>query len=344
VTEDPGSGNLILHVENTSTGMVEKHVVALVVLATGVQPRPETDQIRELLALQLHPEGFLLEAHPKLLPVDAPVRGVFYAGCAEGPKDIKESVTQASAAAGRALRLMSQGFITAEPYTVSVLADRCQKCGLCLKVCPYGAFEWEKGAVAKPIKARCAGCGTCAAECRFDAIVAPQFTNEQLMAQVAAALAEAPETKSVVFACNWCSYAAADTAGLSRFQYPARQVIIRTMCSGRVSEQHILRAFELGAPMVLVSGCHFADCHYINANRQTQKRVERLWDKLESWGIRPERLQLEWISAAEGPRFAHVMQEIEKLRARVTASEIAATKRILKQVLKPQSKKHGRAQ
>jgi coenzyme F420-reducing hydrogenase delta subunit/DNA-directed RNA polymerase subunit RPC12/RpoP len=102
------------------------------------------------------------------------------------------------------------------------------------------------------------------------------------------------------------------------------------MCSGRVAEEFVLKAFELGAPVVLVSGCHFADCHYLNANRHTQRRVERLWDKLEAWGIRPERLQLEWISAAQGQRFVYTMQELEKLRQTVTPEEIEVTKRILK--------------
>jgi heterodisulfide reductase subunit A len=103
------------------------------------------------------------------------------------------------------------------------------------------------------------------------------------------------------------------------------------MCSGRVSEKLVLRAFELGAPVVLVSGCHFVDCHYIDANRATQKRVEKLWDKLETLGIRPARLQLEWISSAQGQRFADVMQAVEKLRQAVTGREIAHTRRVLKQ-------------
>ena len=81
------------------------------------------------------------------------------------------------------------------------------------------------------------------------------------------------------------------------------------MCSARVSEEMVLEAFRCGAPVVLVSGCHYADCHYINANRQTVKRIQKLWDKLEKAGIRPERLQLEWISAAEGARFAAVIDE-----------------------------------
>jgi len=334
-----GNGALALHVENTETSKLETHEADLVVLATGVQPRAEARALQQLLSLQLHPEGFLLEAHPKLRPVDAPARGMYYAGCAEGPKDIKESVTQASAAAGRAVRLMSLGEITAEPYIVTVDPDRCKACGVCLRVCPYKAFEWEKGSPARPIEALCAGCGTCAAECRFDAITPHLFGDDQLLAQIEAALAERPQDKAVVFACNWCSYAAGDTAGVSRFQYPANQVLIRTMCSGRVSEKFILRAFELGAPVVLVSGCHFADCHYIDANRHTQQRVEKLWDRLESLGIRPERLQLEWISSAQGQRFQKTMAELEKLRAAVTAAEIADTRRILGEQKKPARKK-----
>ncbi len=86
---------------------------------------------------------------------------------------------------------------------------------------------------------------------------------------------------------------------------------------------------------MLVSGCHFADCHYINAVHWTQKRVEKLWDELEKKGIRPERLQLEWISAAEGQKFATVMRSVEELRRRVTPEEIAHTVRVLADVLKP---------
>ena len=80
---------------------------------------------------------------------------------------------------------------------------------------------------------------------------------------------------------------------------------------------------------MLVSGCHYADCHYINANRWTQKRVDRLWDRLEHKGIRPERLQLEWISAAEGAKFATVMKEMERIRQTVTMEEIEHTSKML---------------
>ena len=137
------------------------------------------------------------------------------------------------------------------------------------------------------------------------------------------------EPKIVGFLCNWCSYRAADLAGSARIKYAQNVRIIRTMCSGRVDEDFVLRAFQLGAPVVLVSGCHYADCHYINANRWTQKRVDRLWDRLERKGVRPERLQLEWISAAEGAKFATVMKEMERIRQTVTEEEIEQARKVL---------------
>ena len=142
----------------------------------------------------------------------------------------------------------------------------------------------------------------------------------------------------IVFACNWCSYAGGDMAGISRIQYPSTNRIVRTMCSARVSEEMVLEAFRCGAPVVLVSGCHYADCHYINANRQTYERMQRLWNKLEKNGIRPERLQLEWISAAEGQKFAKVMHQMEDLRRGVTPEEIDRSR----EVLKPKPKKPKR--
>jgi heterodisulfide reductase subunit A len=185
------------------------------------------------------------------------------------------------------------------------------------------------------VEAMCAGCGTCGATCKFGAITMQHFSDDQMLSQIRALLSDAPQEKVVVFACNWCSYAGADMAGISRMQYPASTHLIRTMCSGRVSEEMILEAFLNGAPVVLVSGCHFSDCHYISANRQTVKRVHRLWDKMERAGVRPERLQLEWISAAEGQKFAKVMHQMEDLRQGVKPEEIDLSK----QALKPKPKK-----
>jgi heterodisulfide reductase subunit A len=112
-------------------------------------------------------------------------------------------------------------------------------------------------------------------------------------------------------------------------EYPPNNRFIRVMCSGRVSEKFIWHAFKLGAPLILLSGCHIGDCHYISANHWTLKRADRIWNRMEKLGIRPERLQLEWISAAEGPRFAQIMRDLEDMRQRVTAEEIELAKRVL---------------
>ncbi len=344
VQEDPGSHDLKLFVENTSTDHLERHHVEMVVLSQGLVPSEDMNKIQEMLALQKTSDGFYLEAHPKLQPVDSASAGIFFAGTAESPKDIKDAVTQASAAAARAARLMSPGKITVEAITSRVDEDKCTSCGICAKVCPYNAITVDKKnkRPAVVIEAACAGCGTCAAECPFDAIEMNHFTDTQILSQVHAILEKEPKEKVVCFACNWCSYAGADSAGIARLNYPTNVRLIRTMCSGRVDEKFIWKAFEAGAPVVLISGCHFGDCHYIDANHWTKKRVEKIWKKMEKWGLRKERLQLEWISAAEGIRFSQVMASMEELRKTVTKKEIAETKNILRENLKKKKKKKSR--
>ena len=119
------------------------------------------------------------------------------------------------------------------------------------------------------------------------------------------------EPKIVGFLCNWCSYAGADLAGVSRFQYPPNLRVIRVMCSGRVHPAHIMEAFKNGADGVLVAGCHPPnDCHYISGNLKTQRRVALLKKLMAQLGLEQERLRLEWISAAEGDKFAKVIREM----------------------------------
>jgi heterodisulfide reductase subunit A len=341
VQEDSQSNDLILFAENTTTDLLEKHRAEMVVLSQGLVPSKDMNKIQEMLALQKTSDGFYLEAHPKLQPVDSASSGIFFAGTAESPKDIKDAVTQASAAAARAARIMSPGKITVEAITSRVIEDKCTSCGICARVCPYNAITVDKKnkRPAVVVEAACAGCGTCAAECAFDAIEMNHFQDDQILSQVDAILDQEPLEKVVCFACNWCSYAGADSAGIARLNYPPNVRLIRTMCSGRVDEKFIWRAFKAGAPVVLVSGCHFGDCHYIDANHWTQKRVEKIWKKMEKWGLRKERLQLEWISAAEGVRFSQVMSNMDKLRRSVTAKEISDTKTKIAQNLKKKKRR-----
>jgi F420-non-reducing hydrogenase iron-sulfur subunit len=113
----------------------------------------------------------------------------------------------------------------------------------------------------------------------------------------------------IAFCCNWCSYAGADLAGVSRLQYPPNVRIIRVLCSGRIEPDFVLRALELGADGVLVAGCHPGDCHYISGNLKAEKRFQMVTKLLEVLGLEKERARLEWISASEGPKFAATITE-----------------------------------
>ena len=118
------------------------------------------------------------------------------------------------------------------------------------------------------------------------------------------------EPRIIAFCCNWCSYAGADLAGISRLQYPADLRIIRVMCSGMVHPNLVIEALTRGADGVLICGCHLGDCHYIEGNVATENRRDAIDLMLEDFGIEPERFWLVWVSASEGPRFARVVREM----------------------------------
>ena len=133
------------------------------------------------------------------------------------------------------------------------------------------------------------------------------------------------EPRIVAFACNWCSYAGADLAGISRFQYPPNIRTIRVMCSGRVSPSFILRAFDRGADGVLVSGCHIGDCHYGFGNKIAEKNVETTKRLMELLGLDADRLRLEWISASEGEKFAATIREFTERIKQLGRSPISGS-------------------
>ena len=118
------------------------------------------------------------------------------------------------------------------------------------------------------------------------------------------------EPRIVGFCCNWCAYAGADLAGIGRMQYPPNLRMIRVMCSGSVEPEHILEAFREGADGVFIGGCHPGDCHYESGNYKTLRKVLLTRKLLSQLGLEPQRLRLEWVSAAEGQRFAQVITDL----------------------------------
>jgi len=321
VVEDPKTKNLLIRSEDMTLGLPIEIESELVVLSTAAVPSKGTDEVSRILSITRGGDGFFMESHPKLKPLDTSVDGIFLAGACQGPKDIPYSVSQGSGAAARAATVLSQPTWKIEPIIACVDPNKCKnlstKCGICVSKCPYGAIKAEKGKAATVTAAMCHGCGTCVAECPSDAITQLHFTDSQIEAQIKAALEDNPESKILGFLCNWCSYAGADLAGTSRFEYPPTMRAIRVMCSGRVDKDFVLEAFRQGAGMVLVGACHLPyDCHYISGNYKMKARMDALANIFEKLGLSKERFRVEYVSAAEGVKFAAIMNEMtEQLQA-----------------------------
>jgi len=318
ITEDENTHNLFVHSEDVTLGKVVEHEYDMVMLNQAAVPQPDVDAVSSVLNIVQSPGGWFMEYHPKLRPIDSPTDGIFLAGACQGQKDIPASVSSGSAAASRAGRVLHADEWLIEPIIAQVWEDRCisaqgKKCGICAKACPYGAISVEAGKAAEVVTAKCHGCGGCVGECPHNAITQMHYTDAQILAQIRTLLAEKPEEKIFAFRCHWCSYGGADMAGTSHFEYSSNERGIRVMCSARMDADFIYEAFRLGAGAVLYSGCHPQDCHYITGQRVGAVRAERLVKTFEKMGMTPGRFRVEWISAAEGDKYARVINEMQKV-------------------------------
>ena len=303
--------NLAVHVYDVLLGKEFTIPFDLLVLTTGFQGNDTYEEIKGHLKVSTNQDGFFQEAHIKLGPLDFPSDGISLCGCARYPKNLKDTQEEAMGAAMRASIPMKRGYLEAEGIVADIDLDVCNSCGLCEKNCPYGAIQWvdEKPHV---IKALCKGCGLCAADCPKNAVTIIHYSDEQILAQIEAALEERPEEKIIGFVCHWCALGGVDMAGVSRLQYPTNVRLIRVMCSARVASTFIERAFELKAAGVLVAGCEFPTCHYITGNYAAEERIKKVKKRLARKGYDPNKLWALWCSAADGPKFAHTMGNMIK--------------------------------
>ncbi len=303
----------------------------LLVLSTGIVAPKENSILAKLLKVPLNQDNFFLEAHVKLRPSDFATDGIFLCGTARGTANIRESIAQANSAASRAVTILSKEILKTEGIISTVNEEKCIGCGRCTEICPYNAIELielpkEMGLYPQNVKkahvieAVCKGCGTCFAECPSSAITMKHFGTQQIKPMVETAITASEDEwnpKIIAFLCNWCSYAGADLAGVSRYQYSPNVRVIRVMCSGGMSKSYILRAFLEGADGVFISGCHIGDCHYISGNEKAYLRMEHLKDLLKKIGIEQERIEIHQISASEGKMFAekisHFTERIKKI-------------------------------
>jgi heterodisulfide reductase subunit A len=188
VAEILSSGErLLVRAEDTLLGEIVEIQADLVVLATAIVPRRDASELARMLKISQGPDSFFLEAHPKLRPVDTLTDGVFLAGCCQGPKDIPDSVAQASGAAARVATILSKKKLKIDAIVASVREEQCSGCGLCEAVCPFGAIEIMEGK-ARVNEAICKGCGSCSGTCPSGANKQLHFKTSQVFAQIDACM------------------------------------------------------------------------------------------------------------------------------------------------------------
>ncbi len=187
IYESPSSKNLILRFEDTLSGELMEKEFDLVVLATALEPNKNASQIQNILRLSKSPDGFFMEAHPKLRPLETHTDGVFLCGAAQSPKDIPDAVSQASGAASQASIPLSKGHIFIEPLIAQVDDKLCGGCGICKTACFYNAIDIEvkeEEKIAKVNDVICKGCGVCGGVCPVGAIKMNHFTDRQITAEI----------------------------------------------------------------------------------------------------------------------------------------------------------------
>ena len=178
-------GHLVVRCEDTLVGRVRELPVDMVVLCTALEPQADADAVKKLFSISRSPDGFFLERHPKLDPMSTFTDGVYIAGCCQGPKDIPDTVAQASGAAARMITNVAKGIVQLEPVRAEIVAERCSGCRICNSLCPYIAIGYdEERRVSVVNKALCKGCGTCVAACPAGAINGAGFTDTQIMAEL----------------------------------------------------------------------------------------------------------------------------------------------------------------
>jgi heterodisulfide reductase subunit A len=205
-----------------------------------------------------------------------------------------------------------------------VAADQCSGCGVCASTCRAGAITFKEigdgHRVAQVDRGECKACGACVAACPSGALNLEGFTNEEIVAEIDAFTeglldSREPTPAVLVFACHWCSYPAADLAGMKRLQTDPDFRMIRTPCSARVDPEWVMRALSRGADGVLILGGNEGVCHYQGGNVKTRNRMTLLGRVIEQLGFDPERFKLVWVNSDEPYRFRTVVNEfVEQIR------------------------------
>lgn len=320
-TPQPADGEIVVHDELTGR---EVHVRCdQVIHAAPISPQTDTLRLAEMLHLPADTCGFIADTRVRLRPADRVERGIYVCGAAHHPGDARRAAFEAYSAAARAVHHIRRGQITHGTAAATIDEMRCNGCGDCVKVCPFMAVtliprQGHEGRVALVDPLICTGCGNCVSVCPVKAAQVATATDEQIEAQVRQALGGARgangDGRTLILACEWSGYSAAEIAGVQRLAYPASTRLIRLNCTGRLQPGLILKALEMGASGVMILGCAPGACHYEQGNERCAAAFEQA-DALARLLALDDRLKLEWIPPDDGARFVQVVTDFVERRA-----------------------------
>jgi heterodisulfide reductase subunit A len=273
----------------------KKHALQadLVVLSEGMIPSKDTKKIAEVFNIKTGNDGFLSELDKKVSTIQTENSGIFICGASHGPKNIKESISQALAAALQASLRMT-GTVSKVMIIPKLNKDACSGCGLCQQACPYEAITIKED-IVRIDEVMCRGCGLCASVCPNHAIDLTNFENEKILGQIYAVLTckiEGPKPIIPAFVCEACGVTVLDVVGTARKQYPASIIPIYLPCLSRLSISHVLEALALGADAILIVGCLKERCHFEKGIETAENRVRIIRQILEGLGIPKFNIQI----------------------------------------------------
>ena len=307
ILED-SEGKLVVRCEDILLGKNIEQKVDCVVLMTGFIPDTETfDKLGIYTG-----GGYPIEYVNSTYSIDSNPRGIFIAGSAAYPKDVAEILINAANAPGGVIEILSKDYVENKTPTAKIDGKICGEtnCRICITACPYGAVQVKEDRVTVNEEV-CMGCGICTATCAAGANQLEGYEENGMLAQIGAMT---KHEDIIAFMCKWSSYNAADKAGQERLTYPENVKIIRVPCTGRVSAQMILKAYESGAKAVLVAGCPPDACHYFTGNFKARKRITALKAMLSQFGINPDTLAIEWIGKDESKKFVETVVRLNEIR------------------------------
>lgn len=281
----PAEGGVFVRAEDTFLRARIEGNFDLVVLSLGIVSHPTAQELAKKLGIHIGSDGFFLERHYKLKPVDSQRQGIYICGCALSPKDVRETTLEAMATALRVATFLGRGEISISPEVAQINVEKCDGCRECVKKCPANAIEdTPTQLLVNPIS--CVGCGICVPICPNQAIDLNHCNEAQLLTQIRAVSMGGKSPRIIAFLEGNTAYASADLAGQTRLNYSPLVRIIRVPSTGRVGLRHVLSAFAAGADgIVFIEGNDS-----VLKEDKLREHVTQLKKELKEYGIKPLRL------------------------------------------------------